>query len=182
TTLVALLILVASAGQYVRAQTIPPPQIAQAGYRVGNQQPVVAIGDFVRRNSLSSDRVAVLYARANVAYYAHRQPATSFMWSSMYRALPDARAQLLASLTGPDRAAWIVQWNSTKDYGLDRDGTLKAAIRAGYRRVAVLCSKPILLRRDRALPNIVMPTEHCPQQGPQQVFGDVPVTTGFARG
>ncbi|MBC7461571.1 MAG: hypothetical protein H7287_09445 [Thermoleophilia bacterium] len=182
TTLIALLILVASAGQFVRHQAIVLPEIAQAGFRAGDQQAVVAIGDFVRRNSLSDDRVAVVYARANVAYYAQRQPATSFMWCSMYRALPDAREQLRASLTGPDRAAWIVQWNSTKAYGLDRDGSLKAAIDSGYRRVTVMCSKPILLRRDRELPSVVMPTEHCPAAGPQRVFGDVPVATGFTRG
>ena len=122
------------------------------------------------------------FSPRHVAYYARRRPATSFMWSSMYRALPEARAQLLASLTGPDRAAWIVQWNETTDFSLDADGRVAAAIKSGYRRVAIMCDKPILLRRDRTLPSIVMPTEHCPKPGPQQVFGDVPVTTGFARG
>lgn len=179
---IAALLLIATIGQLVRSQVMLPARMERAGYHLNAQQPVVVIGDFVRRNSLPSDRVAVIYARANVPYYAQREPATSFMWSSMYRALPDARASMLASLSGPGRAPWIVLWQPTTSYGMDADGSMRRALDRGYRTVAVICGKPIMLRTDRALPAVVLPTQHCAQQGPPAVFGSVPVSQGFTHG
>lgn len=137
------------------------------------------IGDAVRRNSAPDDSIAVLYARANIAYFAQRTPATPYLWSSMYRALPQARVELLAALTGPTRAPWVVEWQSPGSFGMDRDGKVKAALKGGYREVAMLCGKPLLLRTDRELPTFVLPTERCPAPGPEYVPGAATVTRGF---
>jgi len=139
---------------------------------------VLAVADFVRANSSVDDRIVVLYARANVAYYAQRRPATSYAWSSMYRAMPDARAEVLRALAGPRRAAWIVAWQQPTAFGLDGDGRIRAAIRDGYRHVAVICGKPILVRDDRALPSIVLPANRCPEAGPELVLGTAAVARG----
>ena len=123
--------------------------------------------------------MAVLYARANIAYYAERTPATPYLWSSMYRALPQARAELLTALTGAQRTPWVVEWQSPDSYGMDHDGKVSAALASGYRQVAVLCGKPMLLRSDRTLRTFVLPVKRCQEAGPEFVPGADSVTRGF---
>lgn len=177
--LVAILVLAAGVGQLVRSFDVPPERLVRAGYRPTSQQTALVIGDAVRRNSAPDDRIAVLYARANIAYYAQREPATPYLWSSMYRALPQARAELLTALTGPERTAWVVEWQSPRSFGMDEDGKVRAALTAGYREVAMLCGKPLLLRSDRTLSGFVLPPERCERPGPDRVTGARAVTRGF---
>lgn len=139
------------------AQLPPSPAAAQAD--------PVAMGELLRLNGRPGDRVAVLYARANVPYYAGMRPATPYGWSSMYRTIPDARTDLLAALAGPRRAAWVVEWQRVRSFGMDRDGHVRRALTAGYRTVAVMCDHRVLLRRDRPLPVVTMPTETCVHVG-----------------
>lgn len=179
---VATLAVAGIAGQVVRADATPSRRLVGAGYRPTTQQSVLAIADFVRRNSSVDDRIVVLYARANVAYHAQRRPATSFAWSSMYRALPEARADLLQALEGTGRAEWIVAWQQPTAFGLDGDGRVRTAIRDGYRNVAVICGKPVLVRSDRSLPSTVLPIERCPEAGPELVLSGGPVTRALAPG
>jgi hypothetical protein len=178
--LVVLLALIAAAGQVVRSFDVPPARLVEAGYHPISQQTVVVVADAVRRNSAPDDTVAVLYARANVAYYAERTPATPYLWSSMYRALPKARSSLVDAITGPDRAPWLVEWQSPVAFGMDYDGAITTAIGVGYREVAQLCGKPILIRSDRPLTTFVLPPERCNEAGPEHVSGAQSVTRGFA--
>ncbi|MCW2956805.1 MAG: hypothetical protein JWO69_1674 [Thermoleophilia bacterium] len=179
--IVAALAAIAVAGQVVRADPTPPQRLLDAGYTPTSQQSVLAISDFIKRNSSPNEEIAVLYARANIAYHAERPQATPYAWSSMYRALPEARAEMLNALQGPERSPWVVMWHKPGNFGLDADGSMQAALDVGYRSVARLCGKRVLVRSDRATPSIVLPAERCPTAGPEQVYGDQPVIRGFAR-
>ena len=177
--LVTVLVTIATIGQVIRADSTPSPRLLKAGYMPQSQQGVLSVADFIRRNSPSDDELVVLYARANVAYYADRRQATEFAWSSMYRAIPDARDDMLRAVTGPDRAAWIVEWQQPDAFGMDEDGAIAGAIKSGYREVVVLCGKPVLVRSDRTIRSLTLPVTRCDRIGPEWVKVDVPVTRGF---
>ncbi|MCW2962328.1 MAG: hypothetical protein JWM90_2715 [Thermoleophilia bacterium] len=178
---VGVLAIVALSGQLIRADDTPSARLVDAGYRPQSQQSVLVIADFLRRNSSPDEQVMVMYARANIAYHAERTPATPYAWSSMYRALPEARDELLRALSGPERAAWLVEWHRPTAFRMDRDGRVRAAIKVGYRKVGVLCGTPVLVRNDRATPSVVLPVERCNTAGPERVYGKQPVIRGFER-
>lgn len=153
---------------------------AAAPTRPKGDAQLLAVAEFVQRNSLEHERIVTLYARANLPYHADREPATPFAWSSMYRAMPQARSSLLQALTGPERAGWVVTWQRPTAFGMDRDGAIRAAIRDGYRRIADVCGKPVYVRPDRAPANVVLPSQRCAQLGPERVYPGVRVTRARA--
>lgn len=150
------------------------PQDLSVKHRDGrggrSQASVLAVAQFVRRNSTPDDRLVVLYARANLPYHAQRRPATPFAWSSMYRALPAARIQLLGALRGPRRAEWVVAWQRPRSFGMDRSGNVRAALRDNYRHVGVICGKPLLVRSDRPLASVAVPPRSCADGDGDVVF------------
>ncbi|MCB0878789.1 MAG: hypothetical protein KDC46_07390 [Thermoleophilia bacterium] len=143
--------------------------VEQARAMSGDQQRVLAVGEFIRRNSEPDDRVAVIYARANIPYYAQRDSATPFGWSSMYRTMPQAHEAMVTALSGPDRAAWVVLWQKPTSFHQDSDHRVRDALDSGYRDVARICGVRVLARTDTALPVLWLPASQCPQEGPLQV-------------
>jgi hypothetical protein len=130
-----------------------------------------SIGHYVHANSQRGDSIVVVYSRANVAWYAGLPSTSPYLWSSAYRTFPAAQRQLRRSLTSARRPTWIVEWQSTRSFGLDRDGSTRRAIDEHYRLVATICDHPILIRRDerRAIPAPAPQT--CPIEDLSETFG-----------
>lgn len=124
-----------------------------------------AVGSFVAANGERGDRVLALYARANLVYYSGFDAPVPWLWSSMYRALPEAEPQLRSLLASPQRPTWIVPWQRPSSFGLDGDGRTHRLLEQYYRNVATVCSRTVLLRRDHVPRRLVPATRSCPVPG-----------------
>ena len=145
-TAVALLTAVGGAG-YVATR---PPQQAE-----------VAVGRYVRSHARPGDTQYVMYARANVDYYAGLPSPYPYAWSLMIRAVPGARAQLQHLLASSKRPTWVVQWQDDDRWQLDRGDRTDRLLARGYRLAAVVCGHPILVRNDHPGPSPVTRSD-CP--------------------
>lgn len=131
----------------------------------------VSIGRFIRGNARAGDTQYVLYARANVLYYAGLPSPYPYAWSLMVRARPGARQQLYRLLASGRRPTWLVQWQDADTWRIDRGDVIDRDLQREYRRVAVVCGRPIYLRRDGVGRRIgrLSATERCdagPATGP----------------
>jgi hypothetical protein len=113
------------------------------------RRPELAVAGYVRSHAAPGDTQYVMYARANVAFYDGLRTPFPYAWSLMLRAVPGARAQLRSLLDSPARPTWIIGWQHVDRWQVDRDGSIDRTLARNYRRVAVVCGHPILLRRDR---------------------------------
>lgn len=128
------------------------------------QQRTLAVADYLRANSASDDRLYVMYARANLLYYAHMESASPYAWSTMMQALPEAEAQLREVLrSDADRPTWVVIWQPATSFGLDRSGETRRLLDRGYRRAAVICGKTVLIRDDDARRLVPPAAKRCPR-------------------
>ncbi|MCW2925824.1 MAG: hypothetical protein JWM98_3228, partial [Thermoleophilia bacterium] len=109
---------------------------------------VTSVANAVSANRRAGDKLLVLHARANLAYYAGVRPATPYQWTLMYTAIPGAEQRLDELLASPRRPTWIVRWKPEQQLGLDRDGRARALITANYRLATVVCGTQVLLRAD----------------------------------
>jgi Dolichyl-phosphate-mannose-protein mannosyltransferase len=112
----------------------------------------IAIGHYIRDHARAGDTQYVMYARSNVVYYAGLRQPYPYLWSLMVRVRPGARARLERLFASPERPTWLVKWQPADRWGLDPDGHLGSLLRRNYRRVAVVCGRPIFLRSDYAAP------------------------------
>ncbi len=112
-----------------------------------SQRTAQSAAQVVTDNRRTGDSIFVLYARANLVYYAHVRPAFPYQWSLMYRTVPSIEHRVLALLNGADAPDWIVAWNSPSSFGMDHDGRIQQALSTRYREVATPCGIPVLLRR-----------------------------------
>jgi Dolichyl-phosphate-mannose-protein mannosyltransferase len=112
----------------------------------------LAVGHYIRDHARPGDTTYVMYARANVVYYAGLRQPYPYLWSLMVRVRPGARAQLQRLLGSPRRPTWLVPWQDASRWQLDRGGTTERLLRRGYRLAAVVCSHPIYVRNDRPAP------------------------------
>ncbi|MGZ5388468.1 MAG: ArnT family glycosyltransferase [Aeromicrobium sp.] len=139
----AALFLVLSVGNVAvgtTLQTIDPPQ-----------QRTLAVAKYLRANAHPDDNLYVVYARANLLYYADMPTPYPYLWSTMVRAVPGAEKQLRDTLSSPAlRPTWIVEWQQPTAFGLDRSRETSRLIERYYVQVNQICGKPILIRRDQA--------------------------------
>lgn len=152
------------------------PQVKPAERDQGD---VRTVARFVDGNARPGDTMYVLYARANLSWYAEQvRVPHPYLWSSMQRALPDARAGLRRLLASPGRPDWIVMWDQVGSYGQDHDGTISRTLERRYRRVATVCSRPVLVRVDRRLAVLepVRPSCDSPQGTAHYVVKGSPAT------
>ena len=77
---------------------------------------------YVRRHARPGDTQYVMYARANVGYYAGLPSPYPYAWSLLVRAHPGATARLRQLLASPRRPTWIVGWQPPDRWGLDPGG------------------------------------------------------------
>jgi 4-amino-4-deoxy-L-arabinose transferase-like glycosyltransferase len=115
------------------------------------QQRTLAVAEYLRDNAAPRDTLYVLYARANLLYYADMPTPYPYAWSAMVQAVPGAEARLRSMLRSPtERPTWIVEWQRPTDLGLDQSGETRRLLAAHYVSVDHICGKPILLRKDEA--------------------------------
>jgi len=112
----------------------------------------LAVGRYVRDHARPGDTQYVLYARANVVYYAGLAQPYPYLWSLMVRVRPGAREELQRLLGSSRRPTWLVQWHDADRWGLDPGDRTDRALARGYRLAAVVCDRRIYLRKDRPSP------------------------------
>jgi 4-amino-4-deoxy-L-arabinose transferase-like glycosyltransferase len=120
------------------------PRVRNAQERRG----VLPAARYLREHARPGDTEYVMYARANVGYYAGLPSPYPYAWSLLVRAHPGARARLLRLLDSPRRPTWIVGWQRPNAWHLDPHGAIAAALKHHYRVVAhVHGHRPIYHRR-----------------------------------
>jgi hypothetical protein len=111
------------------------------------QHAVVGVARYLRAHARPGDTQYVLYARANVDYYAGLPSPYPYAWSLMVRAIPGARARLLELLDSSSRPTWIVVWQGPNSWHLDPDRAIAHALGRHYRPVARIRGHAIYQRR-----------------------------------
>lgn len=125
----------------------------------------VTVGDYLRARAEPGATAYVLYADVNILYYSGLRPAFPYNWSLMMRAAPHAEAKLRSALASPRRPTWLVEWQHTKAFGLDRSGATKRLVATNYRRVATVCGHSLMLARGasaRPIPAAMASESSCP--------------------
>jgi len=112
----------------------------------------LAVGRYVRDHARPGDTQYVLYARANVVYYAGLPQPYPYLWSLMVRVRPGARAELRRLLASNRRPTWLVQWHDAGRWQLDPGGGTNRLLARGYRLAAFVCDLPIYVRNDHPAP------------------------------
>jgi hypothetical protein len=107
----------------------------------------VTVGQYLRARAEPGSTAYVLYADVNILYYSGLRAAFPYNWSLMMRAAPGAETKLRHDLASPQRPTWLVQWQPTHAFGLDRNGATKRLVARDYQRVATLCGHPLYLAR-----------------------------------
>lgn len=112
----------------------------------------LAVGHYIRDHARPGETLYVMYARANIVYYAGLPQPYPYLWLLMVTAKPGARAQLQRLLASPRRPTWLVQWQDDDGAHLDPGGNMDRLLARGYRRAVVVCGHPIFVRNDRPAP------------------------------
>jgi hypothetical protein len=133
-----------------------------------NQLQSVTVGQYIKAHALPGQTVHVIYAHVNVLYYSGLPDPFPYNWSLMMRAEPGAQKQLRSLLASPARPTWVVKWQSTRGFGLDRSGATLRLLHRHYRRFATVCGHPLLLERGAA----ARPTSAGPPASCRQPAGD----------
>ena len=115
-------------------------------------RPELAVAHYVRDHARPGDTQYVMYARANVVYYAGLPHPYPYLWSLMVRVRPGAVERLQRLLSSSRRPTWLVGWHAPGSWELDPDRELGRALARGYRRVAVVCRFPVYVRNDYPAP------------------------------
>jgi 4-amino-4-deoxy-L-arabinose transferase-like glycosyltransferase len=128
------------------------------------QERTLAVADFLRANGRPDDRLYVMYARANLLYYADMHSSSPYAWSTMVQAMPEAERQLRDVLRSDERPTWVVTWQQPTAFGLDRSGETRQLLRRHYVQAAVICGKTVLIRKDDDSRRLVAPRARaCPE-------------------
>jgi dolichyl-phosphate-mannose-protein mannosyltransferase len=115
------------------------------------QQRTLAVSSYLRAKAHPDDSLYVMYARANLLYYARMHAPYPYAWSMMVRTVPDAEVRLREMLRSPEsRPTWIVAWHEPTAFGLDRSGQTRRLIQRHYVPAVRICGKSILIRKDQA--------------------------------
>jgi hypothetical protein len=114
------------------------------------QERTLAVASYLRTNARADDTLYVMYARANLLYYARMPTPYAYSWSMMVRTVPSAERQLRDLLRSSARPTWLVEWHPPTTFGLDRSGETTRLISSRYVLAGSVCGKAILIRRDHA--------------------------------
>jgi hypothetical protein len=102
-----------------------------------------AAASYLRAHARPGDTQYVMYARANLLYYAGLPSPYPYEWSLMVRAKPGAIPRLDRLLASARRPTWLVEWQSPGHWGLDPAGTTRRLVARDYRLVATVDGHPI---------------------------------------
>lgn len=127
------------------------------------RQDARAIGHYVRDRAQAGQTLYVMYARANVLYYAGLPSPFPYHWALMMRTVAGATRQLRTVLDGPGRPSWIVLQDGPDGYGLDPGGQMRRLLARRYRPIGRVCGTGVLLARGalaRPPPRVPEPCGH----------------------
>lgn len=114
------------------------------------QQRTLAVADYLRSNAQPDDTLYVLYARANLLYYADMETPYPYSWAQMVRTVPNAEGRLRDMLRSVEnRPTWVVEWQPATYLGLDASGETRRLLKKFYVRADEICGKHVLIRRDQ---------------------------------
>lgn len=120
------------------------------------QQRTLAVATYLRDNAQTDDTLYVLYARANLLYYADMHTPYPYSWSQMVRTVPNAERRLRRMLASPtDRPTWIVKWQAATLFGMDKSGETRRLIAANYVKADTICGKDVLIRKDESARSLI---------------------------
>lgn len=140
TTALVFVLAVGNVAVGTTLQTVNPPQ-----------QRTLAVADYLRSNAQPDDTLYVLYARANLLYYADMTTPYPYSWTQMVRTVPDAEDRLRDLLRSSSRRpTWVVEWQDATIFGMDASGETRRLIAKHYVQTDEICGKPVLIRRDEA--------------------------------
>jgi hypothetical protein len=133
-----------------------------------DQRATLRVSHFVRANDRPGDTMYVLYARANVLHSVGLPSPFPYDWSLMMRTIPGAQQRLRTLLRSPARPTWIVQWQKTTAFSLDKDHVTQRLVARDYRVAATVCNRRVWLRRDAWAGRhiAVPPVGRCVSPGP----------------
>jgi hypothetical protein len=106
------------------------------------------VGGYIAAHAKPGDTQYVLYARANVLYYAGLPSPFPYSWSLMMRARPGAPTALYRLLGSARRPTWLVAWQDDDSWRLDRGGIIDVLVRRLYRPAGTIDGHVILRRRE----------------------------------
>ena len=101
------------------------------------------VASYVRAHARPGDTQYVMYARANLLYYAGLPSPYPYGWSLMVRAKPGVIPELRRLLASPRRPTWIVEWQPVGYWGLDPEGATQRLLAAHYRVAALVAGRRI---------------------------------------
>jgi hypothetical protein len=111
------------------------------------ERATLATADYMHDRALPGQTFYALYAHVNAVYYSGLRDPFPYNWSLMMRAAPRAQARLRKLLASPQRPTWILEAQSPRTFGLDRNGTTKRLLATHYRVAGQVCGRRILLAR-----------------------------------
>jgi hypothetical protein len=111
------------------------------------QRGAITLGHYLRDRAQPGDTAYVLYAKVNVLFYSGLRSPFPYHWSLMMMSVPGVEQRLRALLASPRRPTWIVMADTTRTFGLDRNGETARLLGRYYHRAARVCGRAILLAR-----------------------------------
>jgi 4-amino-4-deoxy-L-arabinose transferase-like glycosyltransferase len=119
-------------------------------HRQPPRQAVLTVARYLRGHARPGDTDYVMYAKANLDYYAGLPSPYPYAWSLMVRTIPTARSRLDHLLESSRRPTWVVGWERPDTWGMDPHGVTQRLLHDHYRQAAKVGGHRIYLRRDRA--------------------------------
>lgn len=135
----------------VPAVVLGAPAVNAGGCRTG-EAGAAAVSAWIRARALPDDTAVTVYGGAYLLLDAGARPGYPYLWSLPVRTLDPRLDRLRAAVSGPDAATWVVRTLALRSFGLDATGSLEARLDAGYRPVADVCGRRVLLRSDLVRP------------------------------
>lgn len=117
------------------------------------------VGDWLKQSGEATDTGVVAYGQPNVLGNAEMSSPYPYLWSLPVRTLDSDLSTLSATLTGPDRPTWFVDWSGIGSWGISDPARLESVLDTRYRRVAEMCGRTIWLDREET--RALAPVKEC---------------------
>ena len=122
-------------------------------------------GRWLAASAAPADSLVVTYTHADVIEDSGMRPGYAYAWSLPARTLDPHLGLLTRTLDRSSGApTWVLRWDHPHAWGLDRDGTVEAALQRHYRRDAEVCGHQVWLHR--GLRRVLAPVPSAQACGP----------------
>ncbi|HUP99848.1 MAG TPA: hypothetical protein VM093_05250 [Aeromicrobium sp.] len=118
-------------------------------------------GHWVSRSAQPGDTIAVTYSHPNIIDASGLRPAYPYLWSLPIRTLDPHLALLDHTLTHEHRPTWVVVFNASHSWDLNKSDELQRALHPHYRLVEWVCGHPVWLAKGEARKLVPVPPGEC---------------------